>query len=56
MADSTTLNTANYAHTLPDYVTQVATMVRALSNKYVPVPLLDEVEIDLLISLNDFCH
>ncbi len=35
---------------------QVASMVRSLSNKYFPVPLLNEVEIDLLQSLKDFCH
>jgi hypothetical protein len=33
---------------------QVAVMVRSLSNKYVPVPSLDEIEIDLQNSLKDF--
>ncbi len=56
MVDSTTLHTASNAHIPPDYVTQVATMVRALSNKYVPVPSLNKVEINLLLSLKDFCH
>ncbi len=31
-------------------------MVRALSNKYIPVPLLEEVEINILQSLKDFRH
>jgi len=35
---------------------QVAVMVRSLSNKYVPVPSLDEIEIDLQASLKDFRH
>ncbi len=56
MADSITLHTAGNAHTPPDYVTQVATMVRALLNKYVPIPLLNEVKGDLLLSLKDFHH
>jgi hypothetical protein len=30
-------------------------MVRSLSNKYVPTPSLDKVEIDLLHGLKDFC-
>jgi hypothetical protein len=56
MVDGITLHTANHTHTPPDYVMQVATMVRALSNKYVPVPSLDKVEVNLLLSLRDFCH
>ena len=33
---------------------QVAVIVRSFSNKYVPVPSLDEIEIDLQNSLKDF--
>ncbi len=56
MVNGTTLHTANNAHTPPDCVTQVATMVRALSNKFVPIPLLNKVEINLLLSLKEFRH
>jgi hypothetical protein len=56
MADGITLHMASNTHTPPDYVMQVATMVRALSNKYVPILLFNEVEVDLLLSLKDFCH
>jgi hypothetical protein len=56
MVNDTTLHTGNNAHQTPDHVKQVASMVRALSNKYIPVPLLEEVKIDLLQSLKDFCH
>jgi hypothetical protein len=31
-------------------------MVKSLSNKYVPTPSLDKVEIDILQSLKDFRH
>jgi hypothetical protein len=51
-----TLHTAQTAHLPPDHVMQVATMVRALSNKYIPAFTIDKVEIDLLQSLKDFCH
>jgi hypothetical protein len=56
MVNGTTLHTGNNAHQLPEQVKQVTSMVRALSNKYVPVPLLEEVEINLLQSLKDFRH
>ena len=54
MVNGTTLHTVNNAHQPPDHIKQVASMVRALSNKYVPVPLLEEVKMDLLQSLKDF--
>ena len=56
MVDGITLRAAHYPHSPPDHVMQVAVMVRSLSNKYVPVPSLDENEIDLQASLKDFCH
>ena len=40
----------------PDHVKLVVETVRSLSNKYVPTPSLDEVEIDLLQGLKDFRH
>jgi hypothetical protein len=49
-----TLHTAHNPHPPPDHVMQVAAMVRSLSNKYVPAPSLDEIEIDLQNSLKDF--
>jgi hypothetical protein len=48
MVDGITLRVTNNPHELPDKVKQVVDMVRSLSNKYVPTPSLDEVEIDLL--------
>jgi len=56
MVDGITLRAAHYPHSPPDHVMQVAVMVRSLSNKYVPVPSLDEIEIDLQASLKDFRH
>ncbi len=56
MVNGTTFHTGNNAHQPSDHVKQVASMVRGLSNKYIPVPLLDEVEIHLRQSLKDFRH
>ncbi len=54
--NGTTLHARNNARLPSDHIMQVVSMVRSLSNKYVPVPLLEEVEIHLLQSLKDFCH
>ena len=51
-----TLYTGHNPHEPPDHVMQVADMVRSLSNKYVPVSLLDKIGINLQNSLKDFCH
>jgi hypothetical protein len=56
MVDSITLRATHTPHEPPDAVKQVVDMVRSLSNKYVPTPSLDEVEIDLLQGLKDFHH
>jgi hypothetical protein len=56
MADGITLRATPTLNKPPDKVKQVVDMVRSLSNKYVPTPLLDKVEIDLLQSLKDFRH
>jgi hypothetical protein len=56
MVNGTTLHAKNNAHPPPDNVKQFASMVRALLNKYVPILLLEQIEIDLLKSLKDFCH
>jgi hypothetical protein len=46
MVDGITLRATHNPHEPPDKVKQVVDMVR--SNKYVPTPSLDEVEINLL--------
>jgi hypothetical protein len=56
MVNGTNLHARNNVQLPPDHIMQVASMVRSLSNKYAPVPLLDKVEIDLLQSLKDFHH
>jgi hypothetical protein len=48
MVDSNTLLIINIAHIPPDYVKQVANMVKALLNKYIPIPSIDEVKINLI--------
>jgi hypothetical protein len=56
MVDGITLCATHTPHEPPDAVKQVVDMVRSLSNKYVPTPSLDKVEIDLLQGLKDFYH
>ncbi len=56
MVDGTTLRVTNITDIPLNYITQVANMVRALSNKYVPILSIDEVKINLLQSLKDFCY
>jgi hypothetical protein len=54
--DGITLRSTHNAYEPPDHIKLVVELVRDLSNKYVPMPLLDEIEIDLLQSLKDFHH
>ncbi len=54
--DGITLHSTHNAHEPPDHIKLVVELVRDLSNKYVPTPLLNKIEIDLLQSLKDFCH
>ncbi len=54
--DGITLRSTHNAHEPPVHIKLVVELVRDLSNKYVPTPSLDEIEIDLLQSLKDFCH
>jgi hypothetical protein len=56
MVDGITLHATHTPHEPPDAVKQVVDMVRSLSNKYVPTPSLDKVEINLLQGLKDFRH
>ena len=51
-----TLRPTHIPHEPPDHVKQVVEMVRSLSNKYVPTPSLNKVEIDLLQGQKDFRH
>ena len=53
MVDGITLRATHNPHEPPDKVKQVVDMVRSLSNKYVPTPSLDEVEINLLLMSTD---
>ncbi len=48
MVDGITLRATHNPHEPPDKVKQVVDMVRSLSNKYVPTPSLNKVEINLL--------
>ena len=54
MVDGSTLRPTHNPHEPPDHVKQVVAMVRSLSNKYVPMPSLDEVKIDIMQGLKDF--
>ncbi len=54
--DGITLRSTHNAHDPPDHIKLVVELVRDLSNRYVPTPLLDKIEIDLLQSLKDFRH
>ena len=54
MVDGPTRRPTHNPHEPPDHVRQVVGTVRYLSNKYVPTPSLDEIEIDLLQGLKDF--
>ena len=56
MMDGITLHSAHNSHQPPDHVMQAADTVRSLSNKYVPVPSLDKIEMYLQVSLKDFRH
>jgi hypothetical protein len=56
MVDGITLHSAHNPESPPDHVMQIAEMVRFLLNKYVPTSSLDDIETDLLLSLNDFHH
>jgi hypothetical protein len=56
MVDGITLHSGHNAKSPPDHVLQVAEMVRFLSNKYIPMPLLNKIETNLLLSLKDFRH
>ncbi len=56
MMNGITFHTTRIIYEPPDHVKQVVHMVRSLSTKYVPMPLLNEVEIDLLHGLKDFHH
>jgi hypothetical protein len=56
MVEGITLRATHIPPEPPDAVKQVVDMVRSLSNKYVPMPSLDKVEIDLLQGLKDFRH
>jgi hypothetical protein len=48
MVNGITLHAGNNGQLPPDHVMQVDSMVRSLLNKYVPAPLLNKVEINLL--------